>query len=154
MEIFIGSDHRGFEWKEKLKTFFATTPEWAEYEICDMGPFSYDADDDFNDAAVAVAQNVRENRGTLGVLLCGSGDGVAIQANRFKRIRAARCKTVEEVKLAREHDDINVLCLAADGLTDDLAKNLTKTFITTKFDVHNENRNRRINRLDEREDYA
>ena len=119
-----------------------------------MGPYEYNETDDFNDTAVAVAKGVRENPGARGILLCGSGDGMCIQANRFKRIRAMRCSTEEEVATAREHDDINVLCLAADKMDEELMRKLVKVFLATEFETGNENRMRRINRLDEREDYA
>lgn len=158
MEVFVGSDHRGFELKGRLlkrlwKGQFGAEPFPYAQKSYDAGPLEYNPKDDFNDAAVAVAKAIQNDPGARGVLLCGSGDGMCIQANRFKRVRAVRCSSLEEVRVAREHDDINVLCLAADGLTEETMIPLVQEFLTHEFDPRNESRMRRINRLDERNDY-
>ena len=154
MQIFIGADHRGFEWKEKLKELLAGgVPGLENIEVRDLGSFEYNQDDDFNDAAIAVSEAVRGNTDARGILICGSGDGMCIQANRFKGIRASRCSSASEAQIAREHDDINVLCLSADRLDANLLEQLVVTFLQTGFDEQNSNRMRRIGRLDE-ENYA
>ena len=117
-----------------------------------MGAFEYNEGDDFNDPAVAVAKEVREDYGSIGILICDSAHGVTIQANRFKGIRAAHCDSVESAKLAREHDDANVLCLSAHFTSDDEMREIIDAFMNTNF-ASFERRVRRINRLDEREDY-
>ena len=147
--IYLGADYRGFEKKNALLKYLADN----NYDATDLGPYEYNEGDDFNDAAVAVAKQVRENRGDFGILICDSAHGMTIQANRFKGIRAAHCDNTESAKLAREHDDANVLCLSAHFMDDNTIQEIVKTFLKTNFESL-ERRVRRINRLDEREDYA
>lgn len=148
MKVYIGADYKGFERKSQLLKYFAGT----DYEVIDVGAYSYDEGDDFNDPAITVARNVRENRDARGILICDSAHGVTIQANRFKGVRAAHCENEESAKLAREHDDANVLCLSAHFLDEEAMKKIINMFLETKFEGL-ERRVRRINRLDEREDY-
>ena len=148
MKVFIGADYKGFERKNQLLKYFAST----DYEVVDVGAYSYDEGDDFNDPAITVARNVRENRDSRGILICDSAHGVTIQANRFKGVRAAHCENEESAKLAREHDDANVLCLSAHFLDEEAMKKIINVFLETNFS-NLERRVRRINRLDEREDY-
>lgn len=148
MQVFVGADYRGFEKKQKLLEFLAGT----QHQVVDLGAYEYNEGDDFNDPAVAVAQAVRENRGSFGILICDSAHGVTIQANRFKGVRAAHCDSVESAKLAREHDDANVLCLSAHFMDDAKIQEIVTVFLDTNFESL-ERRVRRINRLDEREDY-
>lgn len=149
MELFVGADYRGFERKKALLKFLAKN---EEYEVTDVGAYSYHEGDDFNDPAIAVARAVRKDMNARGILICDSAHGVTMQANRFKGIRAAHCGSAESAKLAREHDDANVLCLSAHFVDDDQMQEIVMAFLTTKFE-HLERRVRRINRLDEREDY-
>lgn len=148
MEIYIGADYRGFERKRELMKFLAE----KKCKITDMGAYEYSEGDDFNDPAIAVAKEVRENPGAVGILICDSAHGVTIQANRFKEVRAAHCDSDESAKLAREHDDANVLCLSAHFMDDARMREIVTAFLETDF-VGLERRVRRINRLDEREDY-
>ncbi|MBR3131860.1 RpiB/LacA/LacB family sugar-phosphate isomerase [Candidatus Saccharibacteria bacterium] len=148
MQIFIGADYRGFEKKQEMLKFLAE----KSYDVEDEGAYEYAEGDDFNDPAIAVAKAVRENRGSLGILICDSAHGVTIQANRFKGIRAAHCDNAESAKLAREHDDANILCLSAHFMNEELMREIITTFLETNF-TNLERRVRRINRLDEREDY-
>ena len=149
MKIFIGSDYRGFNLKQKLLKFLASK---ENFEIVDKGDYEYIEGDDFNDPAIAVAEAVRDENGTRGILICDSAHGVTIQANRFKGIRAAHCNNVESAKLAREHDDANILCLSAHFINDEIGNSIVETFLNTDF-INMERRVRRINRLDEREYY-
>ncbi len=148
MEIFIGADYRGFEKKNYLKNFLAE----KGYEVSDQGAYEYEEGDDFNDPAINVAKNVRENPGAMGILICDSAHGVTMQANRFKGVRAAHCGNVESAVLAREHDDANILCLSAHFLDEKALEDVVVAFLKTDFKTI-ERRVRRINRLDEREDY-
>ena len=149
MEIFIGADYRGFERKNQLIRYL----EKKGIEVIDEGAYEYHEGDDFNVPAVKVAQAVRDNIGSFGILICDSAHGVTMQANRFKGVRAANCDSVESAKLAREHDDANVLCMSAYFVDEDLMKQITDAFLDTYF-TNLERRVRRINLLDEREDYA
>ena len=147
MEIFVGADYRGFEKRQKVLSFLAK----SEYTVHDLGTYD-SSENDYNDPAIAVAKMVRKNRDPKGLLLCGSAHGVTIEANRFKGVRAANCDSAQSAKLAREHDDANVLCMSAGLLDDETMREIIKTFLETKF-IDYERRVRRINRLDEREDY-
>ena len=144
MEIFIGADYRGFELKKQLISFLSEN----NHAVVDEGAFEIADGDDFNDPAIKVASMVRDNPGSYGILICDSAHGVTIQANRFKRVRAAHCGSDESAKLAREHDDANVLCLSAHFTDFEAAKSIVQTFLQTNFEPL-ERRVRRINRLDE-----
>ena len=147
MEIFVGADYKGFEKKQKILGFLAK----KDYNVNDLGAYD-SSENDYNDPAIAVSKMVRKNRDARGILICDSAHGMTMQANRFKGIRAANCDTVDSAKLAREHDDANVLCLSAHFLELDKMQEIVTTFLDTKF-VDLERRIRRVNRLDEREDY-
>ena len=146
--IYVGSDYRGFEKKNSLVASLAKNG----IDVTDLGAYEYNEGDDFNDPAIAVAKAVREDWGSFGVLICDSAHGMTIQANRFKGIRAAHCDSSESAKLAREHDDANVLCLSAHFMDETTIIEVVTTFLETKFEGL-ERRVGRINRLDEREDY-
>ena len=149
MKIYIGADYRGFEKKNMLVKFLRR----QGHDVYDQGSYTYDEGDDFIDPAIAVSKNVLENPGSVGILLCGSGHGVTIQANRFKGIRATRCDSTASAITAREHDNSNVLCLSAQTLDDTTAQAIVTTFLTTEFEPL-ERRVNRIKRLDERNDNA
>lgn len=148
MKVFVGADYRGLERKNQLLQFLVDNG----YEVVDVGAYEYKEGDDFNDPAIQVALNIRENPTAKGILICDSAHGVTIQANRFKGIRAAHCDSSESAILARAHDDANVLCLSAHFMSEDLMREVTQAFLSTNFN-NLERRVRRINRLDEREDY-
>ena len=148
MKIYIGADYHGLAKKELLKYVLIT----KGYKVQDEGAFEYQREDDYNDSAIAVAKNVREDLGSMGILICDSGHGMTIQANRFKGIRAANCFNPESAILARQHDDANVLCLSARIMEDEEAIDIVMAFLNTTF-TEIERRVRRVNRLDEREDY-
>lgn len=147
MDIFVGADYRGFEKKQKILSFLAK----KQFNVDDLGTYDK-TESDFNDPAIAVSKVVRKNRGAIGILICDSAHGMTIQANRFKGIRAAHCSSVESAKLAREHDDANILCLSAHFTSDEEMQKIISTFLETKF-IDLERRIKRVNRLDEREDY-
>ncbi len=148
MKIYIGADYRGYESKNHLKDSLLS----LGHDVTDDGAYAYNEGDDFNDPAVKVAMDVREDYGSVGILICDSAHGVTMQANRFKGVRAAHCENAESAKLAREHDDANILCLSAHFMDDAKIQEIVTTFLETNF-INYERRVRRINRLDEREDY-
>ena len=148
MKLYVGADYRGFEKKQTLIKQLAE----LDCEVEDLGAYEQNEGDDFNDPAVNVALSVRENPGAIGILVCGSGHGMTMQANRFKGIRAALCVDTDAAIAARLSDDANVLCLTGDSTDYGAACEITKTFIDTVFEPL-ERRVRRVNRLDEREDY-
>jgi ribose 5-phosphate isomerase B len=129
MKIAIGSDHAGFEFKEELK-------KWLDkhgYEVMDFGAHNGDSSD-YADFAHPVASNVDEKNASLGVLVCGSANGVAITANKHQGIRAAICWNEELASLARRHNDANVLCIPARFITLDLAEKVLDTFLSSSFE--------------------
>ncbi len=144
-ELFIGSDHRGYELKERLVKDLNSS---SDYTVSDLGPFAYDPDDDYNDATLAVAKAVASQPESRGILVCGSGNGVVIQANRVKGVRAIAPTLPELARLGREHNDANVLCLSADFLEYNKVAELANIFLNTKFSGE-ERHKRRNQRLDE-----
>ena len=151
--LFLAADHRGFAEKQRLLTILSQSPYANGYEIVDLGPTTLKPDDDFNDSAIAVARAVRENADSRGVLICGSAHGIAMQANRFKGIRAICGYTVDLVKLGRLHNDANVLCLSADFMDTNAMDRSIAMFLATAF-LPEERYIRRNRRLDEEEIYG
>jgi ribose 5-phosphate isomerase B len=126
-KLHIGSDHAGFALKQELIAQLKSA-----YEIVDHGPLSADSVD-YPDYAHPVAKAVQEE-GVLGILICGSANGVAMTANKYAGIRAAICWKPEIAALARQHNDANVLCIPARFVSEEEAKNITQTFLSTAFE--------------------
>lgn len=148
--LFLSSDHRGFAEKQRLVSALNQTSVKDSYEIVDLGPTTLKPDDDFNDSAIKVAKSVRENPDSRGILICGSAHGIAIQANRFKGIRAICGYTPDLVRLGRLHNDANVLCLSADFMDTAAIDRAVSMFLTAGF-LPEERYIRRNRRLDEEE---
>jgi len=128
--IFIASDHGGF----KLKKYIADFLKRNRIEFADLGPLNFNANDDYPDFAKKVALAVRKNPAkNIGILLCRSGQGMCIAANKFKNIRAVSAWNERLAKTTRNDDMANVLCLASDHLSADKAKKIVKIFINTPF---------------------
>ncbi len=127
--IALGSDHAGFTAKEEIKKFLAD--EGIEFE--DLGTHSTDSCD-YPEYAHKVAVSVAEGRFPRGILCCGSGIGVSIAANKVKGIRAALCRDPESAKLSRQHNDANVLCIAARMTSVDELKEILTQWLGTEFE--------------------
>ncbi len=127
--IYIGADHRGFELKEKLSKWLF---KW-NYEFQDMGAVTFDKNDDYTKYAGEVASLVANDEDSLGILLCGSGVGVEVVANKFDGIRASLGKSSGQVKTGRNDDDMNILVIASDFTNEEDTKEMTKIFLETKF---------------------
>ena len=144
MKLYFGTDHAGFELKEKLKEYVST----LGHEVEDMGAFEYEAEDDYPDFVMPVARAVAAEPESFGIVLGGSGEGEAMCANRVQGVRAAvYYGNMQIVKLAREHNNANILSLGARFLNEDEAKLAVETFITTDF-TQEERHVRRIAKLD------
>lgn len=130
MKIFIGSDHRGYKLKESIARWLFD----LEHAYLDVGALSLDPKDDYTKYAEEVASLVAANKGSRGVLLCGSGVGVDVVANKFDGIRASLGKSVLQVEAGRNDDDMNILVIAADFTTEKEAKAMLIAFLETKFD--------------------
>ena len=129
MKIAIGGDHAGFEYKAKL----IQKLESQGHEVKDFGPFS-DASVDYPDYVHPLSSAVETGEFELGVVICGSGNGVAITANKHQGIRAALVWNEELASLARQHNNANVLAIPARFISYELAEKVAETFLTTEFE--------------------
>ena len=129
MKIAIGCDHAGYELKEIVKTHL----QKINHTVKDFGTNSSDSVD-YPDFAHPLSSAVEKNEFELGILICGSGNGVAITANKHQGIRAAICWTDELAALARQHNNANVLCLPARFISTEVAQKIVDTFLTTAFE--------------------
>jgi len=131
MKIYLGADHNGFDLKAKLEDFLTR----SGYTVVDAGDVKLDPNDDFPQfAGRAVTQLLGDDdKNARGILICGSGQGMCMAANRFKGIRASLCWNLAEARSARNDDDANVLCLSARSLTTEEAQSIVTTWINTPF---------------------
>jgi ribose 5-phosphate isomerase B len=128
MKIVIGSDHGGYLLKEAIKKFLIK----EGYQIEDIGTDSADPVD-YPIYAQKVAINVAKNKGKVGILICGTGLGMCMTANKVKGIRAALCYNEVCARLAKEHNNANILCLGGRLFKEELAKKITKVFLESQF---------------------
>lgn len=143
MIIYIGADHRGF----KLKEYLAGILRNEGYEVADLGNTVLDPDDDYVDPAVAVGKKISvEYQRARGLVICGSGVGVSVVANKFPNVRAALIATPDQAYDGRHDDDFNVLALAANFLEPEEAKKITLTWLTTEF-AGDEKYQRRLDKI-------
>ena len=140
MIIPIASDHAGFEAKEKVKKIL----EDLGHMPVDFGTHSDDSVD-YPDYAVQVAEKVDEGEHEQGILICGSGQGMCMTANKFKNVRAALVYDDDSARLTREHNNANVLCLPGRQLSDEQLKDYVKTWLETNFDGGRHER--RVNKI-------
>ena len=129
LPIAIGADHAGFEYKELLKKQLTD----AGWQVSDKGTYSLDSVD-YPDFAHPVAVMVETGEATAGILVCGSGNGVCMTANKHNGIRAALCWTEELASLARQHNNANVLCVPARFVPITTAEKMVDTFLATAFE--------------------
>ena len=128
-KIFISSDHAGYKLKEEIKSYLSK----KKFLFQDMGPYS-NARVDYSDYAHKVAKRVKTNKKNVGILVCGSGIGMNVAANRHKNIRAAQCFNLKSTKLSRLHNDANIITLGSRLLTKKIALNCVSVFLNTKFE--------------------
>lgn len=143
LTIYFGSDHGGFVLKEEIREYLEKR---KEYEVIDLGAFNLESLDDFPDFALAVAKKISEKEGAKGILFCGSGQGMAIAANKIRGIRAAVCWDIASAKQSREHLDANILCLGAKFVSVELAKKITDIWLGTSF-LNEEKYSRRLRKI-------
>ncbi len=146
--IYIGSDHRGYKLKEILKNYLRE----LNYVWEDLGANELNPDDDYPDFALAVAKKVAEDlENNRGILICGSGVGVDIVANKVRGIRSALCFDVKQAQMSRNDDNANVLSLPADYISESLAKEIVKTWLETPFSgsEHYVRRTEKIKKIEE-----
>jgi ribose 5-phosphate isomerase B len=129
MKVVLGGDHAGFDYKKELIDFIKE----LGIEASDLGPYSCDSVD-YPDFAHPVATAVETNEFDFGILICGSGNGVAMAANKHQGIRAALCWQKELAHLSRQHNNANILCLPARFMSLEMAKECVKSFLETPFE--------------------
>ncbi|KHJ37320.1 ribose-5-phosphate isomerase B [Pedobacter glucosidilyticus] len=131
MKIAIGADHAGFNYKGQIIPYLNSLPQITE--VKDFGTYSSDSTD-YPDFAHPTANAVESGAYDLGILICGSANGVAITANKHQGIRAAICWEVELAKLARAHNNANIVCIPERFISIDLAKQIIDAFLATEFE--------------------
>ena len=139
--ILIGSDHAGYLLKEKLKKYL----EKNKYRFVDFGPFDKN-EYDYPDFALRVASQVAKSKNRKGILICGTGTGMVVAANKVKGIRASMCYDKYSAKMAREHNNANILCLRARKFSYRNAINVFRVWINTRFSNKLRHK-RRINKI-------
>lgn len=129
LPVALGADHAGFEYKELLKALLQA----EGWQLSDKGTHGLDSVD-YPDFAHPVAADVEQGKAAFGVLICGSGEGVCITANKHAGVRAALCWNNEVAQLCRQHNNANVICLPARFVSIDAAKEMLQSFIQTAFE--------------------
>ena len=129
MKIGIASDHRGVELKSRLSRLLQS----LECDVRDFGPFETQSVD-YPDFAAQVAREVSNGHLSRGILICGTGIGMGIAANKFSGVRAAPCHDSVTAEYSRMHNDANIICLSADQLSDQLAEQVIRIWLKTPFD--------------------
>jgi len=129
MKIAIASDHRGVEMKTRLRQALSS----MGFEVDDLGPQSEDSVD-YPDFAARVSASVASGEHERGILICGTGIGMCIAANKFHGVRAAPCHDTVTAEYSRLHNDANVICLSADQLSDQVAEQVVRIWLDTQFE--------------------
>lgn len=143
MLIYIGADHRGFKLKESLKNYLKE----SGYEAVDVGNADYDQADDYPDFAALVGRKISlDPDNSKGILICGSGVGVDIAANKFKNVRSALAINSDQAMASRNDDNANVLSLGADYINEESAKKIVSIWLQTSFSGE-ERHNRRLEKV-------
>jgi ribose 5-phosphate isomerase B len=145
--IYLGADHRGFELKQRLRRRL----ENEGFSVTDLGDDHLEPGDDYVDFAHKVADAVIQNPENRGIVLCGSGVGVDIVANKIDGIRCALVQDAKVAAQSRQHEDVNMLALPADVLDEEQAVDISKAFLTTDFSGE-ERHERRLDKLEEIEE--
>ncbi len=140
MKIAIGGDHAGFEYKQAIKTYL----EKLGHTVEDFGPFSDDSCD-YPDIAHPLAMSVESKKNELGIGICGSGNGINMTLNKHQEIRSALCWEVELARLARQHNNANVLALPSRFISIELAKKCVEAFVNEEFEGGRHER--RVNKI-------
>lgn len=131
MRVYIGADHNGFQFKRQLADFLRR----SGHEVADEGDVTADPADDFPQFAAKVVTKILSDQGkdVRGILICGSGQGMCMAANRFKGIRASLCWNLQEARAARNDDDSNVLCLSSRYLSLKDTEAIVSVWLSTPF---------------------
>jgi ribose 5-phosphate isomerase B len=142
MKLVVGSDHAGFALKEEVRAYLSK----AGHEVIDLGAFNAEPSD-YPDFAVLVGQAIRRGDAPRGILICGSGVGVCIAANKIPGVRAGMCHDTYSAHQGVEHDDMNVLVMGARIIGSEVAFELCRTFLGASFQAKEERFQRRFNKV-------
>lgn len=129
MKVAVGNDHRGVSAKQRIASVLAD----LGHEVLDLGAGSA-ASVDYPDYAIPVAEAVASGQADRGVLICATGHGMCIAANKVTGVRAANCRDLVDAEMSRLHNDSNVMCLSADLLSEDAIERMVRTWLETKFE--------------------
>ena len=138
MKVALAADHAGFQMKGEVAPWL----QEQGYQVLDLGAFSHEPADDYPDFAEAVGQAVVSGKAERGILVCGSGVGASVAANKVPGVRACLCHDVYSAHQGVEHDDINVLCLGARVVGIELVKDLALAFLSARFTGEERHRRR------------
>ncbi len=142
MKIVVAADHGGYELKTKIIQWLNE----GNYTVEDAGNTTFDAKDDYPDFTIRAAEMVSKGEAEKGIIVCGSGVGACITANKIKGVRASICHDIYSAHQGVEHDDMNVLCLGARIIGENLAKELVTAFVNARY-VPEERFERRLNKI-------
>ena len=143
MKVAIGADHGGYE----LKSDITKVLESLGHEVMDKGAYDYDAEDDFPDFAAPVAASVQSGESERGIVICGSGVGAAIAANKYTGVRAGLCHDTYSAGQGVRHDDMSVLCMGARVVGVALAEDLVKSFMAANLEAYEPRFQRRLDKV-------
>ena len=143
MRVAVGGDHAGLE----MKNLVAEHVKSLGHTVIDAGAYEYDELDDFPDFSEAVAVRVADGRAERGLVVCGSGVGASVAANKVKGIRAGLCHDTYSARQGVEHDDMNVVCIGARIIGEELAKEIVTAFLSARFIQSEEKYVRRLNKV-------
>ena len=143
----LTADHNGFELKKELIEHI----KFLGHEAIDLGPYEYESTDDYPDYAKIISDNVSKQETDRGIMICGSGVGASVAANKIKGTRAAVCHDIYSAHQGVEHDDMNLLCIGSKIIGVEIAKELVKAFIDAKY-TGEERHSRRLNKVLNMED--
>ena len=143
MKLVIASDHAGFDLKEEVRAYLTK----SEHEILDLGAFKCEPQDDYPDFAERVGEAIKAGEAPRGILICGSGVGVSVAANKIPGIRAGMCHDTYSAHQGVEHDDMNVLVLGARIVGTSLAYELVDAFLRARFISNEERFTRRFKKV-------
>lgn len=129
-KIVLGSDHAGFELKDKLKKYV----EEKGYEVIDLGPDNSKTPVSYAEKGLAIGHHIAKNKDEIGIAVCGTGLGISYAVNRVKHVRGARVTSIEDAHLSRQHNDANIIVFGARQITLDNAKAMLDEFLLTKFE--------------------
>ena len=142
MKIGVAAYHNGYELKNLIRGLMSD----AGHEVTDVGPHELDPLDDYPDYAKPLAKGVSDGKYDRGIMICGSGVGASVAANKIKGVRAAVCHDIYSAHQGVEHDDMNILCLGSRIVGLEVAKELVKAFLNAEY-THEERHQRRLEKV-------